>query len=261
VRADGECPVLLRDRREKVAGWCRVISDGASGEIEDVVVLPGSEQDQVYWTAKRVVAGSTVRYLEKLAKHSQAIGGTTNLMADSYAYSTASSTTATVAHLASETDLIGWGVSTGGVGTVLTSLTASSTGGVDLGATYTNVCVGLPYSWRYKSAKLAYGAQKGTALLQKKIIPMVGLLLANTHRDAISVGPSFSTAELTPFRIVDQATGQALDDDEAVVSTYDDIIQPFGGKWDTDARVCMKGSAPYPATLLGLVIGMDTNER
>ena len=33
-----------------------------------------------------------------------------------------------------------------------------------------------------------------------------------------------------------------------------------GGAWDTDSRVCLKGSAPYPATLLSLVIDIETNE-
>ena len=68
-------------------------------------------------------------------------------------------------HLANATQtLIGWGTA-GGVKTVLTGLSADGSGNVALGGTYADVWVGLSYTGQYKSAKLAYGAQGGTALL------------------------------------------------------------------------------------------------
>ena len=53
--------------------------------------------------------------------------------------------------------------------------------------------------------------------------------------------------------------GQAVDLD-TTQTVHDDFAFPFGGDWDTDARVCLKGSSPYPVTLLGLVVGVTTNE-
>lgn len=257
VRSDGEVAVLGYDLGENITGWSRFISDGASGEVESVCVLPGDEQDAVYMIVKRTISGGTVRYVEKLAKHSEAIGGATTKLGDSGTLTAGPVSSVTVAHLASQTGLVGWGTKSGAQ-YLLTGLSANGSGVVSLGDTYTNVWVGLPYTGRYKSAKLAYAAQLGTALLQKKHVNMVGLLLADTHRDAIKVGPSFS--KLSNYVLKSDA-GVALDDDEAIKTVHDDVTQPFGGEWNTDSRVCITIQPGHPASLLGLVVSMETNEK
>ncbi len=254
VRSDGEVAILGYDIGENITGWSRFITDG---EVESVCVLPGDEQDTVYLSVKRTINSSTVRYIEKLAQHSEAIGGATTKLGDSGTLTAGPASSVTLAHLAGETGLVGWGTK-GGAQYVLTGLSANGSGVVSLGDTYTNVWVGLPYTGRYKSAKLAYGAQMGTALLQKKHVNMLGLLLADTHRDAIKVGPSFS--KLSNYKLKGD-TGQALDDDEAVKEVHDDVTQPFGGEWNTDSRVCLTIQPGHPASLLGLVVSMETNEK
>jgi hypothetical protein len=37
-------------------------------------------------------------------------------------------------------------------------------------------------------------------------------------------------------------------------------MKPHGGSWDTDSRVCIRVCAGHPATLLGLVMAVKTNE-
>lgn len=64
VRADGQVLVKLFDPAENVLGWSRVITDGV---IESVAVLPGDDEDEVYFMVARTVGGNTVRYLEKLS--------------------------------------------------------------------------------------------------------------------------------------------------------------------------------------------------
>lgn len=254
VRSDGEVAVLAYDIGENITGWSRFVTDG---EVESVCVLPGAEQDTVYLSVKRTINSGTVRYIEKLAKHSEAIGGATTKLGDAGTLTAGPVSSVTVAHLANETGLVGWGTKSGAQ-YVLTGLSANGSGVVSLGDTYTNVWVGLPYTGRYKSAKLAYGAQMGTALLQKKHVNMVGLLLADTHRDAIKVGPSFS--KLSNYKLKSDS-GQALDDDEAIKEVHDDVTQPFGGDWNTDSRVCITIQPGHPASLLGLVVSMETNEK
>ena len=46
-----------------------------------------------------------------------------------------------------------------------------------------------------------------------------------------------------------------------VYSVFDEITFPFEGSWDSDSRVCLKGSAPYPATLNGLLVKMETEDK
>ena len=258
VRSDGQVGILILEPKEEVAGWCRFIP-GGGGEVEDICVLPGNdtEEDRVYLIVKRTIDSSTVRYIEKLAKYEEATGGATNKMADAFHFEVGPSSSVTAAHLANETGLIGWGTNTGtGVAGPILDLEANGSGVIALGATYTNVCVGIQYDWRWKSAKLAYGAQGGTALLQKKRVPLIGLLLENTHPDAISFGPDFTNMD--PMPRVEQGT--AVDTD-TIHETYDEVTFPFPGGWDTDSRVCLKGSAPYPATLNALVMVVDTNEK
>ena len=50
VRADGQCLVKLFDRGENVFGWSRIITDG---NIKSVAVLPGEDEDEVYFLVDR----------------------------------------------------------------------------------------------------------------------------------------------------------------------------------------------------------------
>lgn len=251
VRADGQCPILVYEPKQKVMGWQRFITDG---EVESGCVLPGTAEDAVYLFVKRTINGSTVRYFEKVAKHSEAVGGAVSKMADAGALTVGSSSSVTLAHLANETDLVAWATNGSGVQVALTGLSANGSGVISLGGTYTNIWCGLKYRWRYKSAKLAFGAQGGTALLQRKRVGPIGILAEYIHPDSVTFGPSFDT--LDPLPEIEDGT----DTGTSVRSTYDQIGFPFEGEWDTDARVCMEGYAPYPVTLNALVMIVETNE-
>lgn len=256
TRSDGQCPVLLYEPKQEAAAYVRVVSDGADGQIENVCILPGEIESRVYVVVKRTINGSTVRYIEKMALLKDARGRTWNLMADSFVTASGPVSSVTATHLANETGLVGWGYADG-IGTPLTGLSADGSGVIQLGATYTHVCVGLPYTGRYKSAKLAYGSQAGTALLQPKRVNAIGLLLADTHKDALRYGRSFDDL----FPMPDVERGVVVTGSAALYDVYDEMSFPFPGNWDTDSRVCIELSAPYPATLLGLVVGVETNDR
>lgn len=251
VRADGQCPVLLYEPKQKVMGWQRFITDG---EVESGCVLPGTGEDAVYLEVKRTINGSTVRYIEKMAKQSEAIGGATSKLADAGTLTAGPASSVTLAHLANETDLVAWATDADGNQVALTGLSANGSGVILLGGTYTNIWCGLRYRWRYKSAKLAFGAQGGTALLQRKRVGPIGLLAENIHPDSVTFGPSFDT--LDPLPTIEDGTATGTD----VRATYDKIGFAFEGEWDTDARVCLEGYAPYPVTLSALVMIVETNE-
>ena len=264
---DGQCGVLLTSPKHQIDGWVRFITGRAGGEddVESVAVYPATTEDRVYLWVKRTINGSTVRYREKLCLRSEGIGSATTKLADCGVFSAGPTSSVTAAHLASETGLVAWGTNassvSGFIGTLASdgasgSLSANASGVISLGATYTNVFVGLPYRGRYKSAKLAYGAQGGTALMAPKIVSQVGLLLMDVHRDALKVGPSFS--KLTKY-VIKSDTLDALADSEAVKSVHDDDMQPLGGTWSTDSRVCIQVNAGHPATIGGIAMDMKTN--
>ena len=259
VRSDGTVALHVSDPAENVSCWIDVDTDGA---VEDVVVLPGTLEDSVYYLVNRTVGSSTVRYLEKWATEPHARGGSSNRMADSFVlfHSTDGSTTITGAtHLAGET-VCAWG--SAGSGTFLGStFVVSSTGGIQIPSTLakdsTTVCYGKAYNGWFKSAKLAYAAQAGTALTQPKKIDHLGLIMANVHARGLQFGASTGST-LMDLPVMEQ--GDAVSTD-TVHTAYDQKSIPFPGSWNTDSRIVLKGTAPKPVTVLGAVFTVETKER
>lgn len=259
---DGECAILLTSPKHQIDAWIRFITDG---DVESVAVYPGTTEDRVYLWVARTINGSTVRYREKLCLRSEALGSAITKLADCGTFAAGPVSSVTAAQLANETGLVAWGTNSttgvsGFIGTLSAdgstgSLSADGSGIISLGGTYTNVFVGLPYRGRYKSAKLAYGGQGGTAVLTPKRVSQIGLLLADVHRDALRVGPSFE--KLTKFVIKSDAL-DALADSEAVKSVHDSATQPLGSTWNTDSRMCMQVNAGHPATISGIVLDIES---
>lgn len=260
VRADGVAPVLLHDAKEKTSAWWKFIAAptaAGTSVIESIAVVPSDAgPDRVYMAVKRTINGSVKRFVEKLAKHSEARGGATNHMADSFVYNAGPVTTFTgLSHLIGET-VVAWGTTGGVTGKIGTTFTVNGSGEITLPSSCTDVTVGLAYTWRYKSARLAYAAQKGTALLMTKRVPQIGLLLKDAPAGAVRYGSDFTTMYGLPTTEGGQDVTMTT-----TRASYDANIFPFGGEWDTDARVCLTGSSPLPATLLALVIGVETNDE
>lgn len=107
VRSDGDVAVMIIDRTENVLCWCEIDTDGS---VEDVVVLPGTTEDSVYYVVNRTINAVTRRYLEKWALTSQTLGGNVTRLADSFLiYSGAATTIITgLTHLEGERVVV-WG--------------------------------------------------------------------------------------------------------------------------------------------------------
>lgn len=246
VRSDGTVGVLIFDRRENVICWVDVET---TGSVEDVCVLPGTEEDYVYYSVKRTIGGTDYRYLEKWALESEARGATINKLADSFVYAAAAASTLTgLDHLEGQ-EVVAWGN-----GQDLGTFTVSG-GMITLHAstTYTHRCAGLTYRARFESAKLAYAMSGRSGLGLRKKIDYLGLILADTHPQGLEFGPSFDTLDPMP-----QTERYAEVDQDAVWDEYDSEPVEFPGEWNTDARLCLEANAPRPCTVLAALIEMDT---
>ena len=238
------------------------------GVIEDVFVLPAPEdgtEDIVYYCVNRTINGATKRFLEKWALESECEGDTLNKQADSFVIKTVSGATITgLDHLEGE-DVVVWANGkdySPGYGASQTVYTVSS-GSItltDTDADGAQAVIGLPYTGQYKSVKLAYGVNTrgslGTALNQNKIVDYLGLLMYKTHNRGIQYGPDFDNLDDLPLI----ENGAPVDEDQ-IWEDYDEDALQFDGDWDTDSRVCLQMQAPRPATVLGLVVGLETNEK
>lgn len=266
VRSDGTVAVLVIDKAEKVSCWLDVETDGI---VEDAIVLPGSLEDTVYYSVQRTINGSTVRFLEKWAREDQCKGQPEARLADAHLYYSGSAVTTITGldHLEGESVVV-WGWNTETPFTVTLPDGTTQTVGRDMGtytvtggqitglpAAVTNACVGLAYTARYKSTKLAYGAQFGTALSQTKRVDHLGLILADTHAGGIQYGPDFDNLDDLPLVEDDFEL-----DTNTVWGSFDHDPIEFDGEYDTDARICLQSAAPRPAGVLAIVASMQTNE-
>jgi hypothetical protein len=121
-------------------------------------------------------------------------------------------------------------------------------------ATTITACLG--YTAPFMSAKLAYAAQFGSALTQKKRIDHLGLVMYDTSSEGVQFGQRFDALDDLPLQEAGQATSAGT-----VWSEYDEPMIEVPGEWNTDARLCLLAQAPAPCTVGGVVIGMTTNER
>lgn len=265
LRSDGVCMVGIRDKVEDVLCWITLKSDGASGLIEDVVVLPalaGNLDDQVYFVVNRTISGVTKRYLEKMALESEGRGGTTNKLADSFVvYSGPPITIITGLSNLEGQQVVVWadGVD---VGTDASrNLIYTVTGGsITLAAAAANVCVGLPYNAMFKSAKL-YEAINGVGsmLARQKNIRQLSALMADVHPKGLRFGPDFNNLDDLP----EVYLGRNLAEEgslDTIISEYTDQTWSFLQSWDVDTRLCMRADAPRPVTVIAAVMDyeMDT---
>lgn len=256
VMEDGSAAALTYEPTEDVLAWSTFETDG---DVEDVCVVPNTDGDDVYFIVQRNIDGTPKRYREHLAYEENAIGGAANRMADSFkVVSLAGSATVTgLSHLEAKSVVVWQGTAPllTDAGEPRTFTVAS--GQITLPAAYTgDVVVGLAYEGRFKSTKLAYAAQTGTAVTQRKIVTRVAPLLYKTHNRGPLFGDNFTRMDPLPrvYRGADQGLNAFLDD-------YDSDGFTLPGSWSTDSRVCMKFRAPLPTTVLGVVLEVESHER
>lgn len=265
VRSDGTVGMLVREPANEVLAWIDI--ETRSGDsVEDVIVLPGSIEDAVYYVVKRTINGSTVRYLEKWALESETVGGTLNKQADSFVQFTNLPPSTTVTGL---THLVAASVVVWADGLCLTdsngdiaTFTVDSSGEIVLtngGSSYvaTTGIVGLAFRGRFKSTKLAYASQLGTALTQRKRLSHLGMLMVNTHARGVKYGPDFDTLDDLP--LIDNEGAEV--DLDTIHAAYDKDMFEWPGGWGTDERMCLEMNSPRPATILGVVVGIDETDK
>lgn len=259
VRSDGKCAMLTRDAEEQVNSLNLIETDGT---IIDVMVMPapaGQLDDEVHFLATRNIGGTDVTYAEKLAQQIECRGGVTNKTSDSFVYYSGAATTTITGldHLNGE-DVVVWGNGariSEGHGDDQTKYTVSGGQVTGLPVSVTTACVGLPYTARWKSTKLAYLSANGkSALGARKRVDNLGMVLASTDRWSIRFGPSFDLLDQLPEVEFSEEVGASIDALEGDMITFprDD--------WTTDARVCIEADSPGHAHVLAMTLDMESSK-
>lgn len=264
VRSDGTVGLLCYDKQEDVTCWIDIETDGV---IEDVVILPGETEDQVYYTVARTIDGGTVRYHEKHAPETECRGFPEAKLADSFVeWSGAASTSITGLDALEGAEVVVWGWRTDTpftnadgdeVGKDLGTYTVSS-GEITVSEAVTNAVVGLAYTARFKSTKLAYVQTKTgmeyspAGLCQKKKVKQLGVIARWLHASGLRYGPSFDLMDDLP-----QTEKYDTVDSDEMRTAYDEELFTFPGDYSTDSRICLEAASPRPCTLLACVFEME----
>ena len=244
-----------------------------NGWIDEFRLSVGIARWTSSFTPPTAPYGAIKRFLEKWAMESECQGDTGLTWLADCAVSYTDTGRATLlngvaTHLVGES-VIAWGsLDTGstphvdlspGYDSLQTTWTVDTGGDVQLTGLTEGVhhaVVGLPYTANWKSTKLAYGAQAGTALAQVKRVAQVAFVLHQSHNAGLRFGGD--TGHLDPLpRMIDGATVDA----DHIFPTLDLGAVPFPGTHGTDERFHMRAQAPRPVTILGTVPSVQSNER
>jgi hypothetical protein len=236
------------------------------GIVERAMVLPGEDEDQVYYHVNRTINGATKRFLEKWASEREGRGdtGLTFLSDCSVSFSDTGRTVniTGIDHLVGESVIV-CGDDTGqqfpfkdysyDTGGVQRTYTVDTGGDVTLSSTVHHAVAGLPYTATWKSTKLSHAAQGGTALAQTKSVDKIGFVLYRAHNSGLFFGSDTGKLDQMPRK-----RDGVVVDPRTVHQTFDETAMPFPGLWDTDARIVLVAKAPRPMTILAAIPSVQT---
>ncbi|WP_420961050.1 hypothetical protein [Brucella sp. IR073] len=255
ITNDGNCICCVYEPDQEVMAFVPIQTDGA---FESVAVLPAVDQDRVYFSIRRTVNGQTVRYIEKMAMDEEVVPSTLAKVMDAYRVGSTPVASATInvgTHVAGK-NVVVWadGKPVETAKGQAAKFTVAANGNITLPYAVTNWIAGLPYTVQYKSARLAYGAEGGTAMLQKKSVDELGLIMTDFTRWGVKAGSSFDSLYDLPSKVFGMEVP-----DIVLGDVHDECPFTLGGSWGLDSRVCIEWSSPYTATLLGMTVAVTTN--
>ncbi len=238
VLDDGSVAIYTVDPAEEASCWSRYTTAN-SGLIKDAIVLPGTDEDSVYFVIVR--GGAT--YFEKQGKFKNSIGGTTSETFDAFIRYTSPGTTITGLDI-HEGETVGvWadGQDRGTYTVASNQITVASA--------WTSVIVGLPYVADYVSNKIA-NYDKLTSATERKRIVDTGAVLMNYWPWSLKLRPSVALLKGTPG--IENGTTV---DSTATISDYSELPFEFDGESESDPRIYMRATGPV--TILALSYGID----
>jgi hypothetical protein len=137
-----------------------------------------------------------------------------------------------------------------------------SSGSITLPRAVSVAYAGLTYRSRWKSLKLSYGAQKGTALGMRKAIKAIVAMLYRcgptvTYGKALGRGLSRSFTKMRDISTRDASVPMG----EPLPLFSGEKELSFDAHYDTDSRICLEIDGPAPGTIAGLTLLLDEKDR
>lgn len=246
VRSDGVLSCQTYEREQEVAGWHRHVFEGTAAAVKNARVIPGADGDELWLIVSRTINGQTRKYIEVMTQGlTDDIDATDAIYLDSaLTYDGApTSTVSGLWHLVGETvDCLVDGAKQMGK-------TVSPTGTIALDPAGSIVHVGKRITSVVETLDLEAGAASGTA---KGAIKRISKLFIEFYR---SLGGRMGTPDRMDdieYRLPSHVFGQAPPLKTGIIE-FD-----FPSGHDREAVVRFEHDEPYPFTLLGMTVPINT---
>lgn len=238
VRNDGTLLGLTYIPDQEVWGWHRHDTDGT---FEDVCVVPEADEDVVYVLVARTVGGSTVRYIERLARREARDGyfAADSKFLDSMLSYSGVSTTA-VSGLSHLEGLTVYALVNG----VKQGPFTVSGGAITLTSAGTNIHVGLAYTPEIEL--LDFDVQGSDVRDKRKRVQSVTVLIERSSR-GFQAGPSAAK-----MRVFTPQAWQGTDQSSTGAAPLN-----LTGGFDDYGRMIIQQPDPLPLTILGVIPHME----
>lgn len=241
---NGKLVAFTYEADEKIIAWSG--PHETEGEFTSVCVIPGSEEEEVWFVALRN-GQYNIEYMVPVAW---------DTIYDYFGVDCGLSRTGsgtTTQQITGLNHLSGCTVDILVDGTAHRQMVVDTAGGVSLDYAGTTIHAGLPYVSTYRSVNLEGGSREGTAIGKIKRVTKVIIRLYQTV--AGKVGFDDNDLIDIPFRVDG-------------VTLYDAPIDPFSGDkklsfkhgYDTEAYIQVVQDKPLPMTILTVIPEVDVRE-
>jgi len=236
ITGDGNLIGLTYLREEEVVCWHRHVTDGS---FESVAVIPGDEEDEVWFVVNRTIGGTTKRYVERMKEWSTVNGSgdieDAFLVDCGLTYDSTATTTITgLDHLEGET------VSILADGATHPDRVVSG-GSITLNRSASVVQVGLPYTSTLKPMKIPQGT------LGFGSVKRISHGAINFYETGYAEhGSNSSDMQYITFR-------EATDDMDAPPPLFTGVkAVNFPGGYEQEGNFIIESAKPLPLTVLSI---------
>lgn len=230
VLDDGDLIALTYLRDHEVVAWSHHTTDG---DFEDVSVIPGEDEDEVWFVVKRTIDGSVVRYIERMKPYWDGSSVADAFYVDcGLTYDGAAINSATgLGHLEGESVAV---LADG----VVNAATTVSSGYIGLTTAASVIQVGLPITSDVETLRCGPVEMQG----KTKRITDVTLRFFETAGD-VYMGPDSSTLDTT---------------DMGATPVDEDHKFSFQTGYDTDGHIFIRKTDCLPMTILAVVPELES---
>jgi hypothetical protein len=251
--------VTIRESSHEATGFltCKsfdttrlTVQNESAAVVESIASISGTlNEDELWLIVKRVVNGSTVRYIECFSDFDfDETDSTAFKFLDSHLTYSGSSTSS----LSGLSHLEGQTVSVLADGSVHDNKVVSS-GAISLDRSVTSAVVGLAYNSVLQTMRIEGGAAEGTSQGKTKRISKVVLRLFETV--GVKVGPSLTNLETVPFRTTSSSLSSPVD----TLIEGDKEIE-FNDDFNSDGYIYVKQDQPLPCSVLAIYPTLVTSD-